>query len=906
MKLLRKAIVSVLIVLALGIGALYVSAPYLVETLLTRQLQAQGFTDVVVQAGELRRGRLHLRWLSFASATGDIDWRLETRDVRLLMGLGDLFSANLPRLQADQLYLEFDSRSDGRNQAAEETYLRLPLSLISYLPLRSVDVHQLRLSWRTRQGWHDFTGSASLDRLADRLSTELTLARHDTVDAAAYTAFLVLTRSGQVVLSLAAVASDGPPVFKLIAKVQEHDDSIEIANGQLSVDSVGLEAFVRASGLLPLPTSVMGVASAESEFNGRISKRVRAGEPEFYRLDGRLELAIDALATAFYPQPAHGRLSAEFAVDEASSRLRVLPESVINGPWLEPLRAWAQALAAWAPLALDQMLSLKVVTPIEFDQGLPLTRLAEAQAWPFKGQLAAIAPLNGGEQWQLILEDPVVRMADVVRLQSQYRLAMPLPVIRSDAVSMADSLASVNGQIEAAADHLVVSLLPGSRWATAQLQLAEQRLSDLVVEVDAPLVLDYLPQTQRWSADGAVFSVASRALAVGETTLSPQPLKVRLEKALGVADKWSVHAKVEAEGLPLVGSKAALAVHADVMLNERELASLSTLQLAHSNIKLEGELAYQWQAAEGAGFWRGKDMEVAALKPLLAGVLPAALADKIIIQRGLVDAGVSLRLTKDQVTLAAKAQLREVSGSYDDILWHGASARLRIDDLLALSAEKASSIAIEKVDIGFPVEMIRLQMKPQRAADGALMLSINDVSARLLGGEISIDKIALFEQPATPFNVKVKGIDLARVVALQQQAGLAASGMLDGEIPVVLAGDTLTVAQGVLHARAPGGVIHYRSEDAEALAKTHQALGVALRTLEDFRYEVLDVSGDYLETGDLKLALSLVGRNPKFEQGRQVNLNINVEQNLKSLLKSLQLTRELSDKIGERVQQRLK
>ncbi len=57
---------------------------------------------------------------------------------------------------------------------------------------------------------------------------------------------------------------------------------------------------------------------------------------------------------------------------------------------------------------------------------------------------------------------------------------------------------------------------------------------------------------------------------------------------------------------------------------------------------------------------------------------------------------------------------------------------------------------------------------------------------------------------------------------------------------------------------------------------------------------------EYSPEGDLVARTALKGRNPAFENGREIHINIKVEENLATLLKGLRLSDELTKKIGEK------
>ena len=50
--------------------------------------------------------------------------------------------------------------------------------------------------------------------------------------------------------------------------------------------------------------------------------------------------------------------------------------------------------------------------------------------------------------------------------------------------------------------------------------------------------------------------------------------------------------------------------------------------------------------------------------------------------------------------------------------------------------------------------------------------------------------------------------------------------------------------------------------------------------------------------------MKLEGRNPDFERGRAINLNVQVEENVLALMRSLRLGDEIGGKIEDRIKER--
>lgn len=186
-------------------------------------------------------------------------------------------------------------------------------------------------------------------------------------------------------------------------------------------------------------------------------------------------------------------------------------------------------------------------------------------------------------------------------------------------------------------------------------------------------------------------------------------------------------------------------------------------------------------------------------------------------------------------------------------------------------------------------------------------IDAKQLRAAVFGGTVSSDGMRYRPgQAPHSLTLQLQGLQLQEVLNLEQQKGLDGTGVLDGTIPLTLSTGGLSVEQGTVAARQPGGVIRYRpaEDSAAARAASQAALGMVLQPLADFHYNVLTATARLMENGTLTLATRLEGKNPAWQAGRPVHFNLTVEENIPALLKTLGLVGELQESIGKRFEPR--
>ncbi len=184
-------------------------------------------------------------------------------------------------------------------------------------------------------------------------------------------------------------------------------------------------------------------------------------------------------------------------------------------------------------------------------------------------------------------------------------------------------------------------------------------------------------------------------------------------------------------------------------------------------------------------------------------------------------------------------------------------------------------------------------------------LNIEESAVTLLGGRVQAHGIRYDGRHDSQFAIDIAHLDLARVVALEQQQGIEASGLLDGHLPVTFTPRGLIITDGRLQAQAPGGVIRYQGTDrVREMAATNPNLKLVLNALGNYHYDKLDVGVDYAEGGELVLRLGLTGRNPDWNAGQPIHLNVSINENIPILLRSLQIADDISVEVEKRMKER--
>jgi hypothetical protein len=275
-----------------------------------------------------------------------------------------------------------------------------------------------------------------------------------------------------------------------------------------------------------------------------------------------------------------------------------------------------------------------------------------------------------------------------------------------------------------------------------------------------------------------------------------------------------------------------------------------------------------------------------ALQP--ASLVPALSALKQ--TRGTCDA--KMRLDWDQSGLRSGGDIAigNLSFSSEAAAVEGLNAALRLSSLWPPLTPPDQRLTVRHIDVGVPIDDVEMRFHLEPRADGAIppRLRIENASTHFAGGRVTISDALLDPMaPRQALAIEAANLDLEQMLKALGVKGLSGTGRLKGRIPIEVGADGIAVSEGAFAAEGEG-VIRFRSEAAAAALKQGgPSAELMLQALEDFHYTELRLEIEKKLTGEARMALHLLGRNPAVLEGRLFQFHINIEGNINSLLSAL-------------------
>ena len=247
----------------------------------------------------------------------------------------------------------------------------------------------------------------------------------------------------------------------------------------------------------------------------------------------------------------------------------------------------------------------------------------------------------------------------------------------------------------------------------------------------------------------------------------------------------------------------------------------------------------------------------------------------------------------------------DLAGIYNNTTaWDDVDFQMAIRRPFYQSFKLASQVSANSINPGIKISNILARSTTTIEADfSKALIVIEEIHSDVLGGRIEVPLIRFdTSQDVNAFGIKVEGLQVSQLAALEADSGITATGTLDGVLPIILLPEGPQVPAGTLYARSPGGLINYQNDVAAALKDSDPTVGLAMQVLEDFHYDKLQTDITYQPNGELKLGLQFQGKNPTFFDGQATHLNLNLDYNLLDLLESLRISNDIVQKLENKYQ----
>ncbi|WP_152207167.1 intermembrane phospholipid transport protein YdbH family protein [Marinobacter changyiensis] len=342
----------------------------------------------------------------------------------------------------------------------------------------------------------------------------------------------------------------------------------------------------------------------------------------------------------------------------------------------------------------------------------------------------------------------------------------------------------------------------------------------------------------------------------------------------------------------------------------------SGLESGARNFNMEGKLSSKAGASANIdlAYPFGGDLTMTGTLVMDGETSTTALADTLAIwpqslriTSGLVRANTNFRLPSAGPTeLDALVTMEAVSGVIDRTAWTALDGDFDVGLRGPQLVIEVPELTLEQINPGVAIGPVQLggSYRGSTNNSGSGELKLDRATADFLGGALEVSP-STWSLANLPLQVplELSKVELSELMRVYPAEGLAGTGTLTGQVPLLIGREGIRIEQGTVTAIKPGGTLRLPADRLRGIAQNNQAMELVAGAMENFHYSVLNSTIDYDQDGRLFLGLHLEGSNPDIQDGHPIVLNINLEEDIPALLTSLQLSGRVNEAVTERVRE---
>jgi hypothetical protein len=276
----------------------------------------------------------------------------------------------------------------------------------------------------------------------------------------------------------------------------------------------------------------------------------------------------------------------------------------------------------------------------------------------------------------------------------------------------------------------------------------------------------------------------------------------------------------------------------------------------------------------------------------LQGII-SQLEKALTVKQGNLSASIEFTLPQagEQFIAQGKADFQGVSVKYQDYLLNNITYQtpLTLDSAGLQLAE--STLHIDSINVGVPIAQLEAQVIAKDS-----IFRLEQVHGEIFNGKFSTSNLWLDgrEQQLT---IKFQNIDLAQVVALQQQPGIKITGNINGDLPLIMNKQGISIEDGWASSLSGGKLTIVDNPSFDSIKQQQPELAL----LENLDFTQLNSNVKFTPDGWMVFDFALQGNNPDKKQS--VNFNYSHQENIFSLLESIRLVKSVENKIEQKITQ---
>ena len=213
-----------------------------------------------------------------------------------------------------------------------------------------------------------------------------------------------------------------------------------------------------------------------------------------------------------------------------------------------------------------------------------------------------------------------------------------------------------------------------------------------------------------------------------------------------------------------------------------------------------------------------------------------------------------------------------------------------IDAIIEDSLSYSGPVAFESLNIAGGVELRNISA--ELSTDGVDALIAKQLQAEVFGGQLALASLRYAKNRINDSVVEFIDIDLYRLLAFIDIDDLKGEGLLNIILPLGSDSGGIFISDGTFSSTVPGKLV-YKSGVSSS--------NIGLQALDNFHYQSLSGTLNYLSDGNYQILIALNGNNPDLFDGYPISFKLNIDGVLPELFEALFVTGSFEDGIIKQI-----
>ena len=911
--------------LALLAGLAYWLSPTIGSTLITQGLTNRGFTNIEIHIDHPSAQALTIPLLAFHTPKETGSTRITINNTSITYSLGSLLNKVVDAITIEHVGIEWDSSlleeppapssSSFEPQSNFQFDLRALASKLPALPFQHFRINHMEISNpHAPPSLQQVSLEASLDAHQERYEGTIHL------DGDAFPMnLLTFSMNNSGIVSFTGIHTNTPddPVFSLETSLDRFASPLTL----LGKVTLKFHPFIQTvAALYPLATEYQSLTGTFSgSWTGIIPDTPAQPHSMLDSMHG--DFVLDAHLPTWPPFAQDIQLQTQGTIAINGEQIRVALEPGSSG-------SVNLAMGSFIPPTVESFLrhnaprsiAWNIREPVQVET--PIKGIFETFQIP-SGTVQMVAR-NSSEQLDMLLSSKSLLWTLVNKISGKAHATItfqhkpgPTPTWHPEELFIEG-----DASIVLSPDQIAVSFTPSSYFRFSNMKTETIHIPTLTSHFPQGAAATYLLDKSTLIVETPASSLFIPKVFMQDQEWTFQGIKTRNLSIHNTPESWAINGNSVVQNIQVPFDAIKIPDsnwQAQYSLNPRSIAFQFQGETAKFPIQVGGQLTLDLPSGQGSGTLRMKPIQFSPETLVLSQLIQPWPNPDMDITHGTVSASaqVSFRKSPSRADnsfhlnrLHGMVDLKEIGGFLKPTIMEGFSTRVEILGKENTLRIPPSPLRIRKIQSVVEVAETSLLFSTSAFPLTSIpTLSITNLSTHLLGGKVSLANATI--DPTVETNdvaLKITGLDLNEILALEQQETVKGTGTLDGTLPLFISqtdsGLAITVQQGSIQGRSPGGRIQFEvdKETAKSWADSQPQLDLIVKSLENYHYSKLEVGVNYKKNGILNLATRLEGKNPDFKKGVPIHFNLNIEENIPALMKSLSLVKELEQSIEQKFQ----